>query len=95
MLDVKRELSKFGEDIKRIDLRSKPESPCSLCDDRDIETFFMHIYANSDPGDRIELILDDKDVWDKMAVLGDDYGYIVLSKEALSEEEYKLVIEII
>lgn len=79
-------------DMRRIDLRNIKDMECSKTK---LETFQIHIIANADIGEELEVVVGKEDVWEALKDMGEDYGYEVIESRKVSDDEYIVRIRII
>lgn len=80
------------ESVRRIDLRDTKDMECSKSK---LETFLIHIIANADMGEEIEVVVGKEENFKLLKEMGEDYGYEVLKGWKEGEKEYILRIRII
>ncbi len=78
--------------MRRIDLRNIKDMECSKSK---LETFQIHIIANADIGEELEVVVGKEDVWKALMDMGEDYGYEVVDSWKAGDGEYVVRIRII
>jgi hypothetical protein len=77
--------------MRSIDLRNLKDLTCS---ESKLEAFQIYIIEHTEPGDEVELVIDDVNIWNSLRRIGRDIGFEILLSEKVHDDEYRIVIRI-